>query len=725
MKLWLMTAEYAPFFGGGIATYCGETAKMLARHGHEVTIFTVQSAGSAPCTEELADGTRVVRFAPEAGADAGDLGTTAALSWRFAQVITAAIRDRGQPDVIECHEFLGIGYFLLQQRSLLWPELADVRVLTTMHTPKYLCDYYDQAPLYRFPNFWTAEMERFVVRATDALVSPSRYLVNELKRWVDLDDVHPTVLPNPFELPHEQPPPPNQNGELVFLGRLQKLKGVIELVRCFATLWDQGLTQPLRLLGGDTYFYPRSRLMSAYLRKQFEPYVQRGLLVIEGSLSPARVRQSLATARLVFIPSLFENFPYAAVEAMAHGRAVVATASGGQRELIEDGRSGLLADPAPDGLARAIAHGLALDDTALQRLGQQAAARIGALCDPEVVYPQKLAVLQKVAARAARSEFPFARRLPRKTQAEPRANAGGLLSVVVPYFNMGAYVRETLASLRAADYRPLEIVVVDDGSSEDQQRVLAAAAQEFDARVVRQPNAGLAAARNTGAREARGDYLAFLDPDDLVTPEYYPWAVRLLRHYHDLSFVGCWTEYFGEGKGIWPGWNPEPPYLLVHNMVNSSALVFRRDDFVSNGLNDPRMEYGMEDYEAVVRLVLAGLRGVVIPKPFFRYRVRLDSMARQFNPDNLTYLYRVIAEKHAAAYAAYGPEIFQLLNENGPGYLFDNPSCEMPPVGYLRNEGWAYERLRAIYRRLRHRRAIGALLKRASPLVRMLFGRSH
>ena len=106
-----------------------------------------------------------------------------------------------------------------------------------------------------------------------------------------------------------------------------------------------------------------------------------------------------------------------------------------------------------------------------------------------------------------------------------------LVSVVVPAYNAGATIDATLDSVRAQSYRHLEILVVDDGSSDDTAaRVERHAAADPRVRLLRQPNAGVAAARNLGLRAARGAYVAPIDADDLWHPHKVERQVRMLEH---------------------------------------------------------------------------------------------------------------------------------------------------------------------------------------------------
>ena len=108
----------------------------------------------------------------------------------------------------------------------------------------------------------------------------------------------------------------------------------------------------------------------------------------------------------------------------------------------------------------------------------------------------------------------------------------GLVSVVVPTFNRAELIVETLASLEAQTWRRLEIVVVDDGSTDDTLERLRARPAPSKGRllhVLTQPNAGVGAARNTGTRTARGEFIVYLDSDDLLFPEALARYVEALR----------------------------------------------------------------------------------------------------------------------------------------------------------------------------------------------------
>lgn len=699
MNIWMLTTEYPPFYGGGIATYCYHTVCMLAQNGHNITVFVHDHNIEEQTVITTDKNIRIIRFKSGSGEYCRYLGYFAALSYCYSEIVENYIKREGAPDIIECQDYLGIGYFLLQKKKTLWPGLKEAPVLLTLHTPKFICDRVDRTPEYKFPDYWIGEMERFAMCASDALVSPSEYLLKTLVNDFNIANVDCHVVPHPYysteDFGKETVNRCADKNDIVFLGRVQYLKGIEHVLKYFKDMWDSGFDLPLKIIGGDTYFHPKGKMMGDYLREKFKYYYEHGLVIFEGLYAPDELQKRLGRAHMIVVPSLFESFSYSVVECLSLGKLTLASTSGGQREIIEhDGASGFLfSHDSPEDFSKQVTRILSLADDEITAVGERSKCRIEELCSYTRVYNKKMEIIHDTIRKEKNSRrFPFIRG-PEKNSLNnlekicDSKEKPGLLSIIIPYYNMGAYIRDTVDSLVAVDYPYREIIIINDGSdSAESLAVLYDVESNYPVRVVHKRNAGLAAARNTGAGEAAGEFIAFIDADDMVQPEYYSWAIKLLDFYNNISFVGCWTKYFEGTQGIWPTWNPEPPYFLVHNTLNTSGLVYRKKDFIQCGMNDPEMEYGMEDYECALRMVKEGCRGIVIPEPFFKYRVRADSMSRQFNRGNLLYLYYLITAKHKDFYAQYAKDVFNLLNNNGPAYLYDNPTWDLPPVGYLNRD---------------------------------------
>jgi glycosyltransferase involved in cell wall biosynthesis len=318
--------------------------------------------------------------------------------------------------------------------------------------------------------------------------------------------------------------------------------------------------------------------------------------------------------------------------------------------------------------------------------------RVKQISGYDIIAPQKEEALEWARERMRpRKYFPFLRELPRDYQApEDQAQSGeaGLLSVVIPFFNLGNYLEDALKSFEYLQDVPFEIIVVNDGSDDrNSLDTLKKLRERYRFRLERTRNQGLAASRNTGAQLARGEFLAFLDADDCMDPKLYRQALMILHQYKNVSYVGCWAEYFGDDQNYWPTWNPEPPYAMVHNPINTGALVYRRADFLRYGLNDTAIAFILEDYDSMLSMLENGCRGVAIPEPYFKYRVRSDSMFHTTNDSFKIWTYQQLAQKHQALYTAYAEDILGLTNCNGPGYIFDNPTLWYPALGYTVESG--------------------------------------
>src|SRR5437764_466946 len=122
-----------------------------------------------------------------------------------------------------------------------------------------------------------------------------------------------------------------------------------------------------------------------------------------------------------------------------------------------------------------------------------------------------------------------------------------LVTTIIPVFNRPSMLREAVASVVAQTYRPIEIVIVDDGSTDDSARVADELANEFT-RVIHQPNGGAGAAREAGRRVARGEFIQHLDSDDLLLPRKFEMQVEGLRANSDCGASYGWTRLGDDPK---------------------------------------------------------------------------------------------------------------------------------------------------------------------------------
>ncbi|WP_347302922.1 glycosyltransferase family 2 protein [Croceibacterium sp. TMG7-5b_MA50] len=214
-----------------------------------------------------------------------------------------------------------------------------------------------------------------------------------------------------------------------------------------------------------------------------------------------------------------------------------------------------------------------------------------------------------------------------------------LVSVIIPAYNAAATITETLESVRAQTYRALDIIVVDDGSSDD-TRALAEAQAALDPRirVITQKNGGVAAARNHGLDVSQGAFVAPVDADDLWRPRKIERQMRAMRAGGpETGLVYCWSAVIdGHGTITSRGGRPVHegdvlPQLFVGNFVgNGSCALMRRDLVIEAGGYDPGLRaqraQGCEDWKLYLLLAERSLF-TVIRDHLVGYRALAGSMS--------------------------------------------------------------------------------------------------
>jgi glycosyltransferase involved in cell wall biosynthesis len=451
--------------------------------------------------------------------------------------------------------------------------------------------------------------------------------------------------------------------------------------------------------------------MGQLAHKKYEKYINNGLLLLHGKIKPAAIEKELHSAHVIIVSSIVDNLPYVVIESMALGKVVLASVQGGQREMIDHSINGFLFDHTIAGdFEEKLQAVLALSDEKIAAIGNAAKEKVTAMYAPALISRQKLPLLNKIVQTATiTTKYPFLY----QNEYKPVTSSGNLLSVVIPYYNMGKYINECVQSVKAATWPEIEIVIINDGSNDPESlAVLKQLEQSNGIKIFNKPNEGLAHTRNYGALKASGDWLAFLDADDKVAPDYYEKALRVLKQYKNVFFAGCFVQYFGDTNRKWATYTPQPPYSLVHNPVNSSGLVYKKAAFLEAGQNDKKVDYGLEDYESVVHLLSKGYNGIVLPEFLFQYRVRGDSMIRKITREKLLYSYKYIAEKHTSYYATFATQINNLLNANGPGFLFDNPTFAVSVNTNTENNSWLYRKVKAFIKKNKTLKKIALSLKK-------------
>lgn len=206
-----------------------------------------------------------------------------------------------------------------------------------------------------------------------------------------------------------------------------------------------------------------------------------------------------------------------------------------------------------------------------------------------------------------------------------------LVSVIVPAYNQGHYLRHAVQSALDQTAADLEVIVVDDGSTDDTAQV----AQSFtDARVryVHQANRGLSGARNTGLREARGAFLTFLDADDAFLPDKMALLLAEFEAAPELGLVTGQALLIDEtgqrtGQHFESRLPVEQARWVLGNPLHVGSVLLRREWQAKVGLFDESLR-SYEDWDYWLRLTLAGCAMRTIAQPVSLYRFHTRQMTR-------------------------------------------------------------------------------------------------
>jgi glycosyltransferase involved in cell wall biosynthesis len=196
------------------------------------------------------------------------------------------------------------------------------------------------------------------------------------------------------------------------------------------------------------------------------------------------------------------------------------------------------------------------------------------------------------------------------------SDARPLVSIVIPCFNYARFLGEAIESALRQTHQPVEIIVVDDGSTDDTQAV----ARRYPVTLLSQTNGGVCQASNTGFADAHGEFALRLDADDRLASTYVRETLDALRREPCAHFAYTEASYFGTRSGKYPTEPFDPETLSERNYVHASALM-RLESFVRVGGYKHNMTAARyEDWDLWLTFAERGMRGVLVPKPLLHYR---------------------------------------------------------------------------------------------------------
>lgn len=228
-----------------------------------------------------------------------------------------------------------------------------------------------------------------------------------------------------------------------------------------------------------------------------------------------------------------------------------------------------------------------------------------------------------------------------------------LVSVIIPCYNQGCFLPETLDSVIAQTFSNWECIIVNDGSSDNTEEIASLYCKKDDRiKYIYQNNSGLSATRNNGINNSIGKYILPLDSDDKIGHKYMEKAVSILENNDDIDIVYSRASLFGAMKGEWKLDEYSLERILGQNCIFCSAF-YRRKDFDVAGGYKTNMKYGFEDWDFWLSIIEKKETPKIhrIDEILFFYRIRKKSMARSMDNEKLYKMRKQIWCNHKQLYS--------------------------------------------------------------------------
>lgn len=261
------------------------------------------------------------------------------------------------------------------------------------------------------------------------------------------------------------------------------------------------------------------------------------------------------------------------------------------------------------------------------------------------------------------------------------------VSVVIPCYNQGEFIDEAVESVLNQTCRDFEIIIVDDGSTDEGTRLKLRGYDRPMTRVVHTRNMGLPSARNNGIREAKGEFILPLDADDRIGAAYLEEALKIFEARPNAGIVYCEAAYFGTKDGAWDTGQFSLERILVENIIFCSAL-FRKADWEKAGGYRPNMVYGFEDWDFWLSLLDLGREAYKVPRKLFFYRTKDSSMVAEMDKYRRS---AMMLQNYLNHRDLYGKLFFEMIFDQLPRV----PLCQL----YV-DTGLGFEEGRSLLRRI-------------------------
>ncbi|MBO6087626.1 glycosyltransferase family 2 protein [bacterium] len=225
------------------------------------------------------------------------------------------------------------------------------------------------------------------------------------------------------------------------------------------------------------------------------------------------------------------------------------------------------------------------------------------------------------------------------------------VSIIIPCYNQGKFVSDALNSALKQTYKEIEIVIINDGSTDNSSEVIKSFADIYKNIVFldEKENKGVISVRNKAINMCSGEYILPLDADDTIEPTYVEKAAKILKNNPNIGIVYCKAKMFGSINGYWNLDDFDKSNILYSNCIFATAL-FRKTDFLKAGMYKDYMRYGCEDYDLWLSFIENGFDVYRIDEVLFNYRQYEEDSRTKICSKNQDKVWLAIIKNHINLY---------------------------------------------------------------------------
>lgn len=238
------------------------------------------------------------------------------------------------------------------------------------------------------------------------------------------------------------------------------------------------------------------------------------------------------------------------------------------------------------------------------------------------------------------------------------------VSVVIPCYNDGEYILEAIKSVLEQTYKNIQIIIIDDGSTDPYTKMKLNQIAPNIAEVVHVENGGPSNARNIGIKLAKGELILPLDSDDYIEKTYIEKAVNMMESDPTIGIVYCKATLFGDKNGPWnlPSYSIE--LMLKDNLIFVTAM-FRKNTWERVGGFSACYKNGLEDYDFWLKIIELGYHVYQINEYLFFYRIKGKSRTQEMiSSKEIFNSYDMIIDNHKLLYINNCVEVIKLIRKD-------------------------------------------------------------